>query len=106
MSGFFKKIFGSFSGGDAARKASGPPKSETYNDHQITAEPIQDGAQWRLAGTISREVDGEQLERTFVRADLFASREEAETFALRKAQQIIDQSGPSLFADRKPKGRA
>lgn len=103
MSSFLKKAFGWIGGGgeeggSPSATASGEP--ETYRDCVITATPMKEGSQWRLAGSISREIGGERYERTFIRADLFASEEEARSFTIRKAQQIIDQN-PALFSGDK-----
>ena len=65
----------------------------------IFAEPIREGSNYRLAGRIEKEVDGETLTRTFVRADVFTTANDATEFTVRKAQQIIDQNGASLFGD-------
>ncbi len=37
--------------------------------------------------------------RNFIRADMFGSSDDAIECTVRKAQQIIDQNGPSLFSD-------
>jgi hypothetical protein len=39
------------------------------------------------------------LVRTFIRADMFSSLDDANECTVRKAQQIIDQHGASLFGD-------
>lgn len=104
MSGFLQKAFGWLGGrGGAEASVSGAEsrggKTETYRDCLIAPTPMREGAQWRVAGTISRERDdGTVMTRTFIRADLFSSETDAADFALRKAQQIIDQN-PALFAD-------
>lgn len=68
-----------------------------YKGLRIIPAPQQDAGQWRLAGEIIKG-DGEETERhEFVRADTFASRDEAEDFAIRKAKQIIDEGGERLF---------
>jgi len=99
MSSFIKKAFGWIGGGSESSDASAaaPAEPETYKDCLIVAKPIREGSQWRLAGSISREIEGERFERTFIRADLFGSEAEARSFTIRKAQQIIDQNGASLF---------
>lgn len=102
MSSFFKKAFG-WIGGSGEGAAVAPAQSaepETYRDCTIVAKPLREGSQWRLAGAIFKEVGGERFERTFIRADLFASEEEARSFTVRKAQQIIDQN-PALFSGDK-----
>lgn len=47
-------------------------------------------------------MNGEILVRNFIRADVFSSVDDAVETTFRKAQQIIDQHGPSLFADGDP----
>ena len=39
------------------------------------------------------------LVRSFIRADLFSSREDTVAATFRKARQIADQNGASLFSD-------
>ena len=39
------------------------------------------------------------MARTFIRADLFASRDDTVAATFRKARQIADQHGASLFGD-------
>jgi hypothetical protein len=91
---WLKKIFG---GGDGAG-ASAAGKAQEYKGYSITATPMKEGGQWRLAGMISKEIGGLRKEHTFIRADLFSSKDEAEQFAVTKAQLIIDQSGDSIFS--------
>lgn len=114
MASFFSKLFGG--GGKPGANDdgdSGRGEAVTYKDFSIAASPMRDGEQWRLCGVIAKTVAGTGedeeptvLERTFIRADLYTSREEAETFAIRKGQQIIDEQGDRLFADGAPTGRA
>ncbi len=100
----FSKLFGGNSGDSKAGAVIGDPVA--YEGYLIEATPMPADSQWRLAGVIVKETDGGRLERTFVRADLFASREEAGSFAVRKGQQIIDEQGDRLFADGSGTGRA
>ena len=74
-------------------------RTEFYNDCLIRPSPIREGAQFRLAGSVEKEVDGVTRVRTFIRADVFGSEEDVVDATLRKARQIIDQQGPALFAD-------
>lgn len=101
MASFLKKIFSAFSGAasdkDAAQSASSEPV--LHGDCRIFAEPQREGSQLRLAGRIEKDVNGETLVRTFIRADLFSSKEDAIDCTVRKAKMIIDQNGPALFAD-------
>ncbi len=68
-----------------------------YKGFTLAAAPIKEGGQYRLAGVITKEIDGVMREHRFVRADVFSSIDEAEEFALRKAELIVDQSGDKIF---------
>jgi hypothetical protein len=93
-------ILSMFTGGASSASAAKPmAEPQTYKDCVIHAEPIREGSQLRLAGRIEKTVDGRVLERKFIRADVFTSVDDAVDCTFRKAQQIIDQNGPSLFAD-------
>ncbi len=107
MSSFFSKIVNGLSGGmSGRRKAAAAPVTAEYQGLTICAEPERAGDQWRLAGKIVK-LDGESvLERTFLRADTFASLDEAQTYSLRKGKQIIDERGGRLFEDGAESGRA
>ncbi len=70
-----------------------------HGDCTIRATPMREGAQYRIAGTIEKTVDGAVLKRTFIRADVFASEQDVLDATFRKARQIIDQNGASLFSD-------
>jgi hypothetical protein len=72
---------------------SSPVKTLDYKGYVIEARPYKDGAQWQLAGRISK--DGKVHD--FVRADKFSSKDEAADIAVSKGQLIIDQSGDGIF---------
>ena len=97
MASIFSSIFSMFSGGGKSADASSEP--QLYGDCTIYAEPQKEGGQYRLAGRIEKTVGGEVLVRNFIRADMFGSSDDAIECTVRKAQQIIDQNGPSLFSD-------
>lgn len=99
MSSIFSKIASIFSGGGETAKPSAAAEPQEHAGCLIYAEPIREGSQLRLAGRIEKDVEGRKLVRTFVRADMFTSQEDALECTFRKARQIIDQNGPSLFAD-------
>jgi len=105
MASFLSTILSMFGGnapkGDAGKPAA-PAASQSYNDCQIFAVPQREGNQFRLAGRIEKQVNGETLVRTFIRADVFSSVDDAVETTFRKAQQIIDQHGSSLFGDGEP----
>jgi hypothetical protein len=92
---FWKSLFGgSASAGAAAAKASTP---EAYNGFLIRAEPFKAGAQYQVAGFIEKDIDGTRKEHHFIRADYFPTQEDAVTFSLSKARQIVDLLGDRVF---------
>lgn len=102
MASFFSKLFG---GGGEKDKGPDPDKAVEYQGYTIRPAPQPDGGQWRLAGEIAKgSGDGEQRCR-FVRADTFSSKDEAESFAVRKGRQLIDEQGDRLFAKDAEAGR-
>lgn len=97
-------ILSIFTGGSkpetgTAAAASSAAEPELYGDCTIHATPQREGNQFRLAGRIEKQVNGETLVRNFIRADVFTSMDDALETTSRKARQIIDQNGASLFGD-------
>ncbi|MES5101055.1 HlyU family transcriptional regulator [Agrobacterium sp. BA1120] len=103
MASFFSKLFSAFGSGqsDAAPTKTESAEAHPYKDCLIYATPLKEGGQYRLAGRIEKKVGEETLAHEFVRADVFTSLDDAVECTVRKAQLIIDQNGPSLFADKK-----
>ncbi|MBP1849819.1 HlyU family transcriptional regulator [Rhizobium halophytocola] len=100
MASIFTRLFSAFGGSPSDKPAPGPTAdAQEYEGLKIYATPIKEGSQLRLAGRIEKTVDGEVLERQFIRADMFTSADDAIDFSFRKARQIIDQNGASLFSD-------
>jgi len=97
MASFFSKLFGR--GGESAPPAKVAEETEAYNDLTLVAAPIAEGGQFRLAGRIEKRDGDRVLVRSFIRADLFSSREDTVASTFRKAKQIADQHGASLFGD-------
>lgn len=96
---FWKNLFG---GGGEAKEAA-PAPGEEYKGFTIRATPMSVGSEYQLAGRIEKDVDGELKVHDFVRADRLSSRDEAASFALAKARQIIDEQGNGLFGQSLPK---
>jgi hypothetical protein len=96
MAGFFSKLFGGSSSGGSGASTEHMQKIGEYT---VYATPRKEGAQYRLAGRIEHEANGQMLVRNFVRADLFSSETDTVETTFRKAKQIIDQHGPGLFND-------
>jgi hypothetical protein len=89
---FWKKLFGG--GGDSG---GAPVRSAEHNGYTIEARPYQEGGQYQVAGTISKQVGEARKEHRFIRADRFPTVEEAADFALMKGRQIVDQQGDRIF---------
>jgi len=90
---FLKTLFGR-RGGAAAKKVAEPVE---YKGFVISAAPFANNGQYQTAGTIAREIDGVRKEHRFIRADAYASYEDALNFTLSKARQIIDLQGERMF---------
>ncbi|TPW33535.1 transcriptional activator HlyU [Martelella alba] len=101
MASFFSKLGSMFSGGASSggKENDQAVQSIVHEDCIIFAEPVREGTQYRLKGRIEKEVGDETLVRTFIRADLFASQDEAIEWSLKKGKQIVEQNGRSLFSD-------
>ena len=68
-----------------------------YKGYIIRAAPYKNDGAYQTAGVIERELDGVHKEHRFVRADAYASYDDAVTFTLNKARQIIDRQGDRMF---------
>lgn len=96
MVGIFKRMFGGGGSGEDDPSARAP--DEVYEGVEIRAAPVKEAdGQWRLAGTLSKTVDGATITRRFLRADLLASRDLAVSSSLAKARLIIDENGDRLW---------
>jgi hypothetical protein len=91
---FLKKLFG---GGSSPKPDTTPVATETHNGFTLHATPYQEQGQWQMCGVIEKEIAGELKSHRFVRADRFASKEDAAQFTMSKARQIVDQTGDKLF---------
>lgn len=98
MASFFSKLFSGFGSSGSAPQVSEQSEPRQFGEYRIYATPIKEGSQFRLAGRIERDVNGETRVHEFVRADVFTSKDDALDFTFRKAEQIISQSGDSIFS--------
>ena len=71
-----------------------------YAGYLIYPEPMAEGGQYRLAGRITREIDGQLQTHRFIRSDLFTNPADAERFMVQKAHTFIDQMGERMFEPR------
>lgn len=93
---FLKRLFGL--GGPAASEKA-PPGGEPieHKGFTIRATPFKSDGQYQTCATITKEVNGETREHRLVRADRFASLDDAIDVSLRKARQMIDEQGERIF---------
>jgi len=96
LSEVFGKLFGSAKSG-VAETAEAADAIE-YEGYTIVAAPIKEGSQYKTAGSISLEVEGDVRTAQFIRADNHADRQSAVTHSEGKARQIIDEQGEKMFA--------
>ena len=90
---FWSALFGG-RGAASAEKVSDPVE---YKGYVIRAAPYKSNGQYQTAGIIAREIGGVRKEHRFIRADAHVSYEDAVTFTLNKARQIIDLQGERIF---------
>lgn len=91
--GFFSRLFG----GNKSSEAIKEVEPVEYEGYLIYPEPIAEGSQFRIAGRITQEVEGELKTHRFIRSDVLSSESDASDFMIKKAKLFIDQSGPSIF---------
>jgi hypothetical protein len=94
MMSFWSALFG---GRGAAEKVSDPVE---YKGYVIRAAPFQNNGQYQTAGSIARDIGGVRKEHRFIRADAYASYDDAVNFTLSKARQIVDLQGDRIFEER------
>lgn len=94
---FLKSLFG---GGKSDGAASGDKAlaEEDYKGFTLKAVAMSAGSEHQLAGAIEKEIGGELKTYKFVRADKFASREDATAMSLAKGRQLVDEQGDKLFS--------
>lgn len=90
---FLSALFGRRSSA-AMERVSDPVE---YKGFVIRAAPYKNNGHYQTAGIIEREIDGVRKEHRFIRADAYASYEDAVNFTLNKARQIIDLQGERIF---------
>jgi hypothetical protein len=84
-----------FGGGSAKTEKVADPVE--YKGYVIRAAPYKTNGHYQTAGSIEREIGGVKKEHRFIRADAYASYDDAVTFTVNKARQIIDLQGERIF---------
>ncbi len=101
LGGFFRGLMGSGgsdgSSGGGASEAPTRGEAAEYNGYSIAPECRKQGSQWLTAGVISKPFDHGVKEHHFIRADLHASKDDAEACAVLKGKRIVDEQGDRMF---------
>jgi hypothetical protein len=95
MASFLKSLFGKLGGSGGGAEAEG--EAVEYNGYMIHPTPYAEGGQYQTAGRIVKVFESGPREHRFVRAEKHPSREDAESFSVTKARQIIDEQGDRMF---------
>jgi len=68
-----------------------------YKGYRIRPAPYLSGSQYQTAGSIEKDTPEGLKQHNFIRADTYASREDAIAFTVSKAKQMIDLQGERIF---------
>jgi len=90
---FFSALFGR-RGGAPVEKVSDPVE---YKGYVIRPAPYKNDGHYQTAGVIEREITGVRKQHRFIRADVYASYDDAVNFTINKARQIVDLQGDRMF---------
>lgn len=69
-----------------------------YKGFNVSVKPRKVDGGYGVGGVISKEVNGQLLEQSFIRADSMASKDVCIEVTTNKAKMTIDQMGDSLFS--------
>lgn len=73
------------------------PDPVSYKGFEIFPDLMPEGSKYRLSARIEKIIDGERKTHIVIRADVFESRDQAESFSIAKAKQVIDEQGERIF---------
>jgi hypothetical protein len=86
-----------FRGGGPAGQTAPAASAVEYQGYRITPAPQRQASGWNTAGVISKEFPDGVREHNFVRVDTHTTKDDAVSFSITKAQQIIDEQGDRIF---------
>ncbi len=89
-------LFSRFFGGKSKAKSTSVEPVE-YKEFLIYPEVISEGGQYRVAGRITKEEEGEVKTHRFIRSDVVSNKADAEELMLKKSQMFIDQMSGRIF---------
>ncbi len=96
--GSLKSLFG---GGEGEAAPAAAADHVEYNGFHIEPAPQRREGGWNTAGRIIKMIDGEEKEHHFIRVDTHSSQDDAISFSVVKARQIIDEQVDLLFQTRR-----
>lgn len=91
-----KDLLSRLSGEGAAGPEAAAAEVE-YKGYLIRPASYKNNGQYQTSGTIRKETTEGAKEHKFIRADTYASLDDANAFAIMKAKQLIDQQGDRMF---------
>jgi hypothetical protein len=97
---FLKSLFGGRRSTESSIEAGTAPAVAKEIEHMgftVQATPYKEAGQYQTSGVIAKVIDGVRKEHRFIRADRFASLDDAIDCALTKGRLMIDQQGERLF---------
>jgi hypothetical protein len=94
---FLKSLFGRRDTAEA--EVTAVAKEIEHKGFTILATPYKESGQYQTSGIVMKVVEGVRKEHKFIRADRFASLEEAVDCALTKGRLMVDEQGERLFQE-------
>jgi hypothetical protein len=92
-----KALWDRLAGGGQAGGAQPAVEAVEYKGYRIRPAPYLSGSQYQTAGSIEKDTPAGLKQHNFIRADTYASREDAIAFTVSKAKQMIDLQGERMF---------
>lgn len=94
----FRRLFGAATQSDHRTSASASTVEPIEHEgFLIYPEPQPEGSQYRLAGRICKQVDGELKTHLFIRSDIISDKEEASRLMVEKAKNFILHTQGDIF---------
>ena len=98
LSQLLRRLFGSNQSPDPiARQSRNEGEPIEHEGFLIYPEPQQEGSQYRLAGRICKQIDGELQTHLFIRSDIISDKEEACRLMVEKAKNFILHTQGDIF---------
>lgn len=92
-----KSAWSRLAGGTGASSDGPAVPPVEYKGYRIRPTPYLSKNQYQTSGTIEKDTPEGVKEHKFIRADTYASLDDAVAFTISKAKQIIDQQGDRIF---------